>query len=270
MTLQPGPSMCMCVYVCVFCIACRVVWPWDVGELLSWRQASFGQPACLRVAYALTWHSGGRGGGRGWRKIRGWLPVRVPAPSPSTLACCLLTLPPRGLLAQDAHLHHHLQPGLGRRERGDAGRRGPEDGAPGADGDVPGHDGSLRLLQLLRPAQEVARESVAFQLPVFNCSLFIFDSLFDSLFFSFYLPPLPLPGRPLPSSSWRGAAAWHGWWATSWWPSPPVAASERRHCWGWTPPSGWAEEERWPGEKNVHFFLSYFFSLVEMRLDGRE
>lgn len=56
---------------------------------------------------------------------------------------------------QDADVHHHLQPGLGRRERSDAGRRRAEDGPPGADRDLPGHDGPIRLLQLLCAAQEV-------------------------------------------------------------------------------------------------------------------
>lgn len=56
---------------------------------------------------------------------------------------------------QDADLQHHLQPGLGRRERCDAGRRRAEDSPSGADRDLPGHDGAIRLLQLLCSAQEV-------------------------------------------------------------------------------------------------------------------
>lgn len=93
-------------------------------------------------------------------KGRGYLLPLLPSSLSLLLANC-----GRVLGRQDAHLHHHLQPGLGRRERGDSGRRGLEDGAPGADRDLPGHDGALRVLQLLCPAEEVGGQSAAIRLP---------------------------------------------------------------------------------------------------------
>ena len=67
---------------------------------------------------------------------------------------CFLTFP--GSLLQDAHLHHHLLSGLRWWKRGDSGGRGSEDCPPGAHWDLSGHDGTICLFQLLRPAQKVS------------------------------------------------------------------------------------------------------------------